>query len=98
MKRPNKKDYNFNDIFDSILFARYMIDYADYLEHEIINKNQEDFVNILKVPEYLKSLIDFVNINLKHTKITEQDICDTLYFEKQKENLKNLQYEARKSN
>ena len=31
-KRPNKKDYDFNDIFDSVSFSKSMIDYADYLE------------------------------------------------------------------
>jgi hypothetical protein len=43
MKRPNKKDYNFNDTFDAILFSRYMIDYADYLESKIIKQYKEDY-------------------------------------------------------
>ena len=35
MKRPNKKDYNFNDSIDGVLFAKHMIDYADYLEQKL---------------------------------------------------------------
>ena len=35
MKRPNKKDYNFNDNIDSTFFAKQMIDYANYLEQKL---------------------------------------------------------------
>tara|TARA_R110000851_G_scaffold5048_3_gene21074 strand:+ start:1010 stop:1186 length:177 start_codon:yes stop_codon:yes gene_type:complete len=32
MKKPNKKDYNFNDHFECLSFASQMIKYVDYLE------------------------------------------------------------------
>jgi hypothetical protein len=35
MKRPNKKEYDFNDLFDSILYSVNMGKYADYLEKKL---------------------------------------------------------------
>jgi hypothetical protein len=32
MERPNKEDYDFNDVFEAVRFASNMIKYADYLE------------------------------------------------------------------
>ena len=32
MERPNKEDYDFNNVFESVRFASNMIKYADYLE------------------------------------------------------------------
>ena len=32
MERPNKEDYDFNDVFEGVRFASNMIKYADYLE------------------------------------------------------------------
>ena len=32
MERPNKKDYDFNDVFENIRFASNMIKYVDYIE------------------------------------------------------------------
>tara|TARA_R110000851_G_C12635597_1_gene518377 strand:- start:106 stop:414 length:309 start_codon:yes stop_codon:yes gene_type:complete len=34
-ERPNKKDYDFNDIFEGVRFANNMIKYADNLEKQI---------------------------------------------------------------
>jgi hypothetical protein len=34
MKRPNKKDYDFNDYFECLRFSDQMIKYVDYLECE----------------------------------------------------------------
>lgn len=36
MKRPNKKDYNFNDIFEGVRFAIDMIKYSEHLESKIL--------------------------------------------------------------
>ena len=36
MKRPNKKDYDFNDHFECLRFSNEMIKYADYIESEYI--------------------------------------------------------------
>ena len=34
MERPNRKDYDFNDVFEAVRFASNMIKYADYLENK----------------------------------------------------------------
>lgn len=36
MKRPNKEDYNFNDIFEGVRFAIDMIKYSKHLESKIL--------------------------------------------------------------
>lgn len=40
MTRPNKKDYDFNDVFEAARFGLNMIKYADYLEN-LISKGQK---------------------------------------------------------
>lgn len=35
MERPNKEDYDFNDVFEGVRFASNMIKYADYLEKQL---------------------------------------------------------------
>lgn len=44
MKRPERKDYDFNDLFDALLFSIDMMKYSDYLEKQSaelrqVNKN-----------------------------------------------------------
>ena len=98
MKRPDKREYNFNDIYDCILLSIKMNDYADYLENKLNEESKEHYVAISKVPKYLKDLIDFTNRNSKHCIVTDDYIYKTLYMEKEIEKLKDKKHETRKSN
>lgn len=35
MKRPNKKDYDFNNVFAGVQFASKMIDYCNHIEQKL---------------------------------------------------------------
>jgi hypothetical protein len=64
MERPNKKDYDFNDLFEGLMFGREMNKYADYLESLII-KGQTLPIDFApwESPTSLKQSVEEVKIN-----------------------------------
>tara|TARA_R100001244_G_scaffold16277_1_gene17810 strand:- start:128 stop:358 length:231 start_codon:yes stop_codon:yes gene_type:complete len=67
MKRPSRKDHDFNDPFDSLLFSFKMIQYADHLEEEVIAKADHIGYLNLQITELQTKYTALVNkiINLK---------------------------------
>lgn len=55
MKRPNKNDYNFNDVIDGVKFAADMIAYADYLE-TLITKTSASKYDSIKNAEIARTI------------------------------------------
>lgn len=48
MERPNKKDYNFSNVFEVAHFIKKMTDYADYLENKLDQCSKPIITNIVK--------------------------------------------------
>ena len=74
MKKPNKKDYNFNDHFECLSFASQMIKYVDYLQckdQRIKNDKLVEFANELKKVGYHD--FDYIEkvVNTYNKKITQ---------------------------
>jgi hypothetical protein len=54
MERPNKEDYDFNDVFEGARFASNMIKYADYLEAKQLPIH---VVSISRAQEYAEFVV-----------------------------------------
>ena len=58
MERPNKKDYDFNDVFEGVRFASNMIKYADYLEKQLSIHVVVDMLPKIDSTEFQNWLLD----------------------------------------
>ena len=52
-KRPDRKDYDFNDVFEGARFASDMIQYVDYLEGLVVPVEEKHVINYTKHDYFL---------------------------------------------